>query len=261
MFKEGQVLPAEKAEIRAGQTTPPRRFTEDTLLSLMESADAKEMPDAAERRGLGTPATRAAVIEKLVQKGFVERRGDRKTKYLVPTDKGNSLITVMPEIIQSPSMTADWEQKLVQIEHGEYEPAEFMQEIEEMISTLVKTYEAVKGADVLMEGKKVMGLCPHCGAEVVERQKGWFCSNRQCRFVLWKDNTYFTKIGKRLTGLMAEKLLRDGHIRLKDCVSRKTGKTYNADLFLTAEEDGRAVFSMEFDKGGSKSERKKRAGK
>ena len=116
VFKEGQVLPAEKAEIRAGQTTPPRRFTEDTLLSLMESADAKEMPDAAERRGLGTPATRAAVIEKLVQKGFVERRGDRKTKYLVPTDKGNSLITVMPEIIQSPSMTADWEQKLAQIE-------------------------------------------------------------------------------------------------------------------------------------------------
>ena len=245
------------------------------MLSSMESAGAKDMPEEAERKGLGTPATRAATIEKLVQKGFLTRRGDKKTKYLVPTDRGISLITVMPELIQSPTLTADWEQKLVLIEHGEYEPSAFMQEIEDMISTLVKTYEVVKGtrahrvrkllahrardgADVLMNGKKVMGACPHCGAEVMERQKGWFCSNKECRFVLWKDNRYFTKIGKHLTGQMAEKLLRDGRIRLKDCKSQKTGKTYNADLLLSTEDDGRAVFSMEFEKGGGRNERKKR---
>jgi hypothetical protein len=164
------------------------------MLSSMESAGAKDMPEEAERKGLGTPATRAATIEKLVQKGFLTRRGDKKTKYLVPTDRGISLITVMPELIQSPTLTADWEQKLVLIERGEYDPSAFMQEIEDMISTLVKTYEVVKGADVLMNGKKVMGACPHCGAEVMERQKGWFCSNKECRFVLWMDNRYFTDI-------------------------------------------------------------------
>ena len=257
-IREGMTLPVQKAEVKEGKTTPPKRFTEDTMLSLMESAGAKEIPAEAERKGLGTPATRAATIEKLVQKGFLTRRGDKKTKYLVPTDRGISLITVMPELIQSPTLTADWEQKLVLIERGEYDPSAFMQEIEDMISTLVKTYEVVKGADVLMNGKKVMGACPHCGAEVMERQKGWFCSNRECRFVLWKDNRYFTKIGKHLTGQMVEKLLRDGRIRLKDCKSQKTGKTYNADLLLSTEDDGRAVFSMEFEKGGGRNERKKR---
>ena len=248
-IREGMTLPIQKAGVKEGKTTPPKRFTEDTMLSSMESAGAKDMPEEAERKGLGTPATRAATIEKLVQKGFLTRRGDKKTKYLVPTDRGISLITVMPELIQSPTLTADWEQKLVLIERGEYDPSAFMQEIEDMISTLVKTYEVVKGADVLMNGKKVMGACPHCGAEVMERQKGWFCSNKECRFVLWKDNRYFTKIGKHLTGQMAEKLLRDGRIRLKDCKSQKTGKTYNADLLLSTGDDGRAVFSMEFEEG------------
>lgn len=271
-LEKGQILKLEDAQMKEGKTTSPKRFTEDTLLSCMESAGAKDradspegagkespacIPDEAERRGLGTPATRAGIIEKLVQKGFAERRGDKKTKYLVPTDKGISLITVMPEMIRSPAMTADWEQKLLQIERGEYDPAAFMKEIGEMISTLVKTYEAVKGADVLMEKKKVIGTCPHCGAEVIERQKGWFCSSRDCRFVLWKDNGYFTKIGKHLTGQMAEKLLRDGRIRLKDCKSRRTGKTYTADLLLSAEDDGRAVFSMEFPagKGGARGDK------
>ena len=206
------------------------------------------MPEEAERKGLGTPATRAATIEKLVQKGFLTWSGDKNTKYLVPTDRGISLITVMPELIQSPTLTADWEQKLVLIEHGEYDPSAFMQEIEDMISTLVKTYEVVKGADVLMNGKKVMGACPHCGAEVMERQKGWFCSNRECRFVLWKDNAYFTKIGKRLTSQIVEKLLRDGRVKLKDCRSQKTGRTYNADLLLSTEDNGRPQFSLKFDR-------------
>ena len=235
------------AEVKEGKTSPPKHFTEDTLLSAMETAGADETPDEAERKGLGTPATRAATIEKLVQRGFIERKGDKKTRQLIATDKGNSLITVMPEQIQSASMTAEWEQKLLQVEHGELDGGEFMSGIEGMVANLVTTYEKVKGADALMSRNKVIGTCPHCGAEVLERQKGWFCSNRECRFVLWKDNAYFTKIGKRLTPQVVERLLRDGRVKLKDCKSQKTGKTYNADLILTTEDDGRPRFSMEFE--------------
>ena len=255
--EEGTVLSIDSAEIREGRTKPPAHFTEDTLLRSMETAGADEMPDDAERKGLGTPATRAATIEKLVQRGFIERKGDRKTRQLIATDKGSSLITVMPEQIQSPSMTAEWEQKLLAIEHGEYEAADFMEGINGMIANLVTTYEKAKGADALMRRNKVIGACPHCGAEVLEKQKGWFCSNSECRFILWKDNAYFTKLGKRLTPQIVEKLLRDKRVRLKDCKSQKTGKTFNADLLLSTEADGRPQFSMEFDhpKGGNKDER------
>lgn len=245
--EEGSLVSVEAAEVKEGKTSPPKHFTEDTLLSAMETAGADETPDEAERKGLGTPATRAATIEKLVQRGFIERKGDKKTRQLIATDKGTSLITVMPEQIQSASMTAEWEQKLLQVEHRELGAEAFMEGIEGMIAGLVSTYEKVKGADALMSRNKVIGTCPHCGAEALERQKGWFCSNRECRFVLWKDNAYFTKIGKRLTGQIAEKLLRDGRVRLKDCRSQKTGKTYNADLLLTTESDGRPQFSMEFE--------------
>ena len=184
----------------------------------------------------------------------MERKGDRKTKHLIATDKGNSLVTVMPEQIQSASMTAEWEQKLLAIERGEYDAAEFMDGIAGMIAGLVANYEKVKGAETLMSRNKVIGTCPHCGAEVLEKQKGWFCSNRECRFILWKDNAYFTKIGKRLTSQIVEKLLRDKRVHLKDCKSQKTGKTYNADILLSTEADGRPQFSLEFPdmKGGSK---------
>ena len=214
----------------------------------METAGADEIPDEAERKGLGTPATRAATIEKLVQRGFMERKGDCKTKHLIATDKGNSIVTVMPEQIQSASMTAEWEQKLLAIEHGEYDAADFMDGIKDMITSLVSTYEKSKGADALMSRNKVIGTCPHCGAEVLERQKGWFCSNRECRFILWKDNAYFTKIGKRLTSQVVEKLLRDKRVKLKDCKSQKTGTTYNAVLLLSTEDNGRPQFSLKFDR-------------
>ena len=252
--EEGSEIEIQSAEIKEGKTQAPRHFTEGTLLSSMETAGADETPDEAERKGLGTPATRAATIEKLVQRGFIERKGDKKTRHLIATDKGTSLITVMPEQIQSPSMTAEWEQKLLQVEHGELEAGEFMEGIEGMIANLVTTYEKAKGADALMSRNRVIGTCPHCGAEVLEKQKGWLCSNASCRFILWKDNNYFTKIGKRLTGPVAEKLIRDRRVHLKDCKSQKTGKTYNADLLLSTEADGRPVFSMEFDhpKGGGK---------
>lgn len=238
--------------MKTGQTSAPKRYTEDTLLSSMETAGADEIPDEAERKGLGTPATRAGIIEKLVQKGFIERKGDKKTRYLVSTDKGNSLITVMPEQIQSAGMTADWEQKLLLVERGQYDAEVFMKEICEMISSLVGNYEAVKGAEVLMSDGKVIGKCPRCGAEVTERKKSWSCSNKDCRFALWKDNAFFSSIGKTLSASTAEKLLKDGKVHLKNCVSRKTGNNYDADLVLQTEADGSARFSLAFVKGGKK---------
>lgn len=245
------IVSLSQAEIKEGKTTAPKRFTEDTLLSAMETAGAEDIPEDAERKGLGTPATRAGTIEKLVQKGFMERKGDKKTRYLVSTDKGNSLITVMPEQIQSASMTADWEQKLLRMEHGDYEARDFMREITDMISGLVQNYEAVKGAKTLMSDHKRVGVCPCCQADVLEKQKGWFCSNKECRFVLWKDNAFFKSIGKHLSSGMVEKLLSDGRIRLKDCKSQKSGKNYNATLLLSTEENGRANFHLEFENSRS----------
>ena len=235
------------AELKEGQTSPPKSYTEDTLLSAMQAAGADSMPEGVEHQGIGTPATRAATIEKLVQKGFLERKGTKKTKVLLPTDKGKALITVMPEEIQSPEMTADWETKLLQIERGEMETSEFMTEINTMITELVKNTEMKKGVNALMKNK-IIGVCPNCGANVVEREKGWFCESNPCRFVLWKDNAFFKRLGKRLDGRMADKLLRDGRVRLKDCKSAK-GKTYNATVLLGTEPDGRSKFSLEFEGG------------
>ena len=235
------------AELKEGQTSPPKHFTEDTLLHSMETASADSMPEGVERQGIGTPATRAATIEKLVAKGFLERKGDKKTKVLLPTDKGKALITVIPEEIQSADMTANWETKLLRVERGEMEPETFMTEINDMISSLVNTTEAVKGASALMKNK-VIGVCPNCGANVVEREKGYFCENKECRFVLWKDNAFFKRLGKRMDAHVADKLLRDGRVRLKDCKSAK-GKTYNATVLLSTEADGRSKFSLEFEGG------------
>ena len=234
-------------ELKEGQTSPPKSYTEDTLLSAMQAAGADSMPEGVERQGIGTPATRAATIEKLVQKGFLERKGTKKTKVLLPTDKGKALITVMPEEIQSPEMTADWETKLLQIERGEMEPSEFMTEINTMITELVKNTEMKKGANALMKSK-IIGVCPNCGKPVVEREKGWFCENRECRFVLWKDNAFLKRLGKRMDAHVADKLLRVGRVRLKDCKSAK-GKTYNATVLLSCDADGRSKFSLEFEGG------------
>lgn len=250
---DGDVLNIQKVEVKEGKTSPPKHFSEDTLLSAMENASADEMPKEAERKGIGTPATRAGIIEKLVQKGYIKRVGDKKTKNLIPTDVGVALVTVMPEQIQSPTMTAEWEEKLIGIEKGETEGEAFMEDIQTMVRNLVGTYEVVKGAEVIMPNKNhVVGRCPHCGSEVIERQKGWFCDNKQCRFVLWKDNAFFTYIGKKINPHIVDQLLRDGKARLKDCKSKKTGKSYNADVLLSTEADGRAKFSLSFEQKGKR---------
>lgn len=183
----GKSYPLQNTKIEEGKTTPKKHFTEDSLLSAMERAGTDEMPEETERKGIVTSATRAATIEKLVRIGFVERKGNKKTKYLMPTHKGVALITVMPEQIQSPSMTPEWEQKLLDVEKGNFQDTEFMSEIEEMITDLVKTYKVIEDAEVLMHpAMEEIGICPCCGQHVIERQKGYSCENRGCNFVLWK---------------------------------------------------------------------------
>lgn len=250
-LSEGMTLELAGVDLKEGKTSPPKRFTEDLLLSAMESASSDEFPDGVERKGIGTPATRAAIIEKLVQKGFIERRSDKKTKYLFSTDKGNALVTVVPEQIQSPSMTADWEEKLLKIEHGEYDSDAFMEEISSMVSGLVKTYEAVKGADVLMQPeRKVIGSCPACGSDVCETAKGWFCRDKNCKFALWKENRFFQTLGKQMTEELAKQLVNQGKARLTHCYSKKSNRYYDTTVHVETGEDGAAAFKLEF--GGKK---------
>lgn len=250
-LSEGMTLELARVDLKEGKTSPPKRFTEDLLLSAMESASSDEFPAGVERKGIGTPATRAAIIEKLVQKGFIERSGDKKTKYLCSTDKGNALVTVVPEQIQSPSMTADWEEKLLKIEHGEYDGDAFMGEISSMVSGLVKTYEAVKGADVLMQPeRKVIGSCPACGSDVCETAKGWFCRDKNCKFALWKENRFFQTLGKQMTEELAKQLVNQGKARLIHCYSRKSNRYYDTTVHVETGEDGAAAFKLEF--GGKK---------
>ena len=251
--QDKKTLPILDAQLKEGRTTPPKHFTEDTLLAAMETAGAETMPEEAERRGIGTPATRAATIEKLVQKGFLSREGGGKTKHLIPTEKGRYLIAAMPEQLRSPAMTAVWEKKLLEIERNNYTPEQFMEEIESMMKSLVNQYANTPNAPAkATPSAPVMGTCPHCGSDVAEREKGFFCSNRECRFVIWKDNAFFNRLGKRPTRQVVDKLLRDGRARLKDCKSQRTGKTYNATVMLTTEADGRAQFSLEFENGGAR---------
>ena len=256
VFDQGKSLPVQKPELKEGKTTAKKHFTEDTLLSAMEHASAEEMPDDAEHKGIGTPATRAGTIEKLVRIGFVERKGDKKTKYLIPTHKGAALITVIPEQIQSPTMTADWEQKLIEIKQKKYEASAFMAEINEMITDLVKTYQVIEEAEVLMHpAEEPIGICPCCGKNVVEKEKAFFCENRECKFALWKENRFFEAIGKKMNKSVAQSLLKDKKVKLKKCKSAKTGKTYDTTVVMSVDEAARIQFGLEFDNRNKGKER------
>ncbi|MBS6458374.1 MAG: DNA topoisomerase III, partial [Firmicutes bacterium] len=246
---EQQTLPVSAASVKTGKTTPPKHFTEDTLLAAMENAGKEDMPDDAERKGIGTPATRSGIIEKLVSSGFVERRKSKKITNLLPTSTGTALITVLPEQLQSPQLTAEWEHRLKEIEHGEIAPDSFMGGIAAMLNELVQTYNPIPGAEVLFpSGREAVGKCPRCGAEVTESQKGFFCENRACSFVLWKNSRFFTAKKKALTKSLAAALLKNGRAPLKGCYSEKTGKTYDAVVLL--EDDGqRTGYKLVFDNG------------
>ena len=248
-LQEGKSYPLREPKIKEGKTTPKKHFTEDSLLAAMERAGAEEMPENAEHKGIGTPATRAGIIEKLVRIGFVERQGDKKTKYLIPTGKGNALIEVVPEAIQSPSMTADWEKKLTAIEAGAYEPEQFMNGILEMLFILKRDYKVKEGAEVYKRSpKNVVGKCPCCNSDVTESAKGFFCSNKDCRFVLWRENAFFGALGQKITAQIATNLLQRKKAKLTGCRNIKTGKKYNCTVTMRVNDAMQPQFGLEFEK-------------
>ena len=211
-------------------TSPPKAYTEDMLLSAMERAGAEDMPEDAERKGLGTPATRAAILEKLVQMGFVQRKG----KQLVPTKDGINLAVVLPEILTSPALTAEWENRLTEIAKGNADPDEFMAEIEAQVRQLVKTYSCISAdkQNLFQSERVIIGKCPRCGENVYEGKKNFYCGNRGCQFVMWKNDRFFEQRKKAFTPKIAAALLKNGKAKVKDLYSEKTGKTYDATVLL-----------------------------
>ena len=248
VLKEGQTFETVSASLREGKTSPPKHYTEDTLLSAMETAGAEDMPEDAERKGLGTPATRAATLEKLVSAGFVQR----KKKQLIPTEKGRNLIAVLPDNIKSPILTAEWESMLKQVEHGELSATSFMDQIADMSRTLVKEHTAPEErfADLFPSSRETaheaVGVCPRCGAPVYEGKKGFFCDNRECSFALWKDNRFFSSKKKSITKSVAAALLKEGRISMSGLYSEKTGKTYDAEVILDDTGGKYVNFKLEF---------------
>ena len=243
---EGQTLPVAAAKIKTGKTTPPKHHTEDSLLSAMETAGKEDMPEDAERQGIGTPATRATILEKLVSAGFVERKKAKKTVSLLPTPLGTALITVLPEQLQSPTLTAEWEHRLKEVERGTLAPGDFMDEIAAMLRELVETCRPVEGGAVLFPStRETVGRCPRCGGTVTEGRKGFFCEDRACGFAIWKDSKWWENKKKKPTKSIVAALLKDGRAQVSGLWSEKTGKTYAATVLLT--DDGmRASFRLEF---------------
>jgi len=243
---EGQTLPVAAAQVKSGKTTPPKHHTEDSLLSAMEMAGKEDMPEDAERQGIGTPATRAAILEKLVSAGFVERKRAKKTVSLLPTPLGTALITVLPEQLQSPTLTAEWEHRLKEVERGTLAPGDFMDEIAAMLRELVETCRPVEGSAVLFPStREAVGRCPRCGGTVTEGRQGFFCENRACGFAIWKNSKWWENKKKTPTKAIVAALLKDGRTQISGLWSEKTGKTYTATVALT--DDGtRASFRLEF---------------
>ena len=201
-----------------------------TLLSAMERAGAEDMPEEAERKGLGTPATRAAILEKLVQMGFVQRKG----KQLVPTKDGINLAVVLPESLTSPALTAEWENRLTEIAKGKADPDEFMAEIEAQVRQLVKTYSCISAdkQNLFQSERVIIGKCPRCSENVYEGKKNFYCGNRGCQFVMWKNDRFFEQRKKAFTPKIAAALLKNGKAKVKGLYSEKTGKTYDATVLL-----------------------------
>ena len=229
-FAEGQTFDNPQAAVTEHFTTPPKPHNEASLLSAMERAGNEETDPDAERRGLGTPATRAAIIEKLVKGGFVERKG----KQLIPTKSGIELICVLPEVLTSPQLTADWENNLTQIAKGNADPDSFMTGIETMTRELVSTYPFLsdKEKERFKEEKPVIGKCPRCGANIYEGRKNYYCANRDCAFTMWKNDRFFEERKVTFSPKIAAALLKDGKAKVKKLYSPKTGKTYDGTILL-----------------------------
>ena len=250
---EGQVIGTADAVVREGVTRPPARFTEDTLLSAMENASAEDFAkiEDVERAGLGTPATRAGIIEKLIKSGLAERN----KKQLVPTEKGAELIGVLPDALKSAKLTAEWEEQLSEVQRGTLSPTDFLSGIVEMLDALVKSYAdqaASAAATPIHTGRPIVGKCPRCGKNVVEGQKSFFCEGYYdkppCGFALWKNDRFFTGKHKELTKKTAAALLKDGRIRMTGLFSEKKGVTYDATVVMEDTGDKFVHFKLEFDR-------------
>ena len=229
-LSEGQSFESPTAKVTEHFTTPPKPHNEATLLSAMERAGNEDTDPDAERRGLGTPATRAAVIEKLVKSGFAERKG----KQLIPTQNGAALVSVLPDMLTSPQLTAEWENNLTQIAKGAADPGEFLSGIEAMARELVQTHAAALDGkkDLFREEKPSVGKCPRCGSPVHEGKKNYYCSNKECAFVMWKNDRFFEERKTAFSAKIAAALLKSGKANVKKLYSPKTGKTYDGIIVL-----------------------------
>ena len=229
-LSEGQNFPNPAAKVTEHTTTPPKPHSEASLLSAMERAGNGDTDPDAERRGLGTPATRAAVIEKLVKGGFAERKG----KQLIPTQNGAALVSILPDMLTSPQLTAEWENNLTQIAKGKADPAAFMEGIENMARELVKTYPFLSDdkAQMFKPEREALGSCPRCGSPVYEGKKNYYCSNKECSFTMWKNDRFFEERKVTFTPKIAAALLQSGKVNVKKLYSPKTGKTYDGTIVL-----------------------------
>lgn len=242
----------------AGKDDMPENAENGEKVGQRNGADARRQAGEAQwslsRRGLGTPATRAGILEKLVSAGFLERKKIKKVVQLLPSQDAVSLITVLPEQLQSPLLTAEWEYRLGEVERGELSPEVFMEGICAMVKELVGTYKVIPGSEYLFSPpREVVGKCPRCGGEVAELQKGFFCQNESCKFAIWKNNKWWAAKKKQPTKALISALLKDGRTHVTGLFSEKTGKTYDAAVVL--EDDGQyANFKLEFDrqKGGKR---------
>ena len=243
---ENDILSPVSASVTEHYTTPPKPYTEDTLLSAMETAGNDEFDDDTEKKGLGTPATRAGIIEKLVKSGFIERKG----KSLVPTKDGSNLVCVLPEQITSPTMTAEWENTLMQIERGNADADVFLKGIVQMTGDLVKAYPFLSDAEAnrFESGKEVIGKCPRCGSPVYVGKGNYYCSSKECSFCMWEDNKFFASKKKKLTKKIATELLDKGWCRVKGLYTPKKPQLYDAIIKLDDTGGKYVSFKMEFEK-------------
>lgn len=243
-MEQGMVLPVVRAEKKQGFTSPPKVYTEDTLLSAMETAGNKEFDKDTEKKGLGTPATRAAILEKLVSSGYVERKG----KQMIPTEDGVAAIRNIPDYLKSASMTAEWENDLLRMERGEIKPHDFMQGIHGLLDKMLADLRQIPTVAAAPYYNRVsVGSCPVCGNPVHESKLSFCCADRSCKFALWKESRYLSSMRKTLDKKMAVDLLKKGRTHVKDFYSAKKDKTFAADLVMRVE-DGRAQYSLEFPK-------------
>lgn len=244
-FCEGESFESFPIKVTEHDTLPPKAYTESTLLSSMERAGNKETTENAERKGLGTPATRAAIIEKIIKAGFVTRKG----KQLLPTKDGMNLISVLPEALTSPLLTAQWENELSRIEKGEADANSFMEKIEAMTKDLIENADAEKAkAELFKEEKTVIGLCPRCQSPVYEGKKNYYCSNRDCLFSMWKNDRFFEDRKITFTPKIASALLKDKKVKVKSIYSHKTGKTYDGNVVLCDTKDKYVNYRIEIDR-------------